>query len=120
MSNGRFRKVHERNVEEFTGAFDPAAEQARLERLTRVGNVKVGVIVGQDLIYAMQGGKVGIIHEYKPDLEFNGCFLVQYRKGKVINPDGQVGEPRDFGPFLIRFYQPDRVAEILRLDMEAA
>lgn len=115
-----FRKVHQRNIEQFTEEFDAVKEQARLERLTGVSNVKVGLIVGKDLIYAMHGGKVGIVHEYKPDLEFNGCFLVQYRKGKLATTDGEVGQPRDFGPFLIRFYQPDRVAEILRLDLEAA
>ncbi len=113
------RKVHERNVEEFTGEFDAVKEQARIARLSGVSNVKVGVIVGQDLIYAMHGGKVGIVHGYKPTFEFNGCFLVQYRKGKLVQQGGEVGQPRDFGPFLIRFYQPDRVAEILRLDMEA-
>lgn len=120
MSNGRFRKVHSANKEEFTGEFDAVKEQFRLERLTGVSNVKVGVIVGQDLIYAMHGGKVGVIHEFKPDLQFNGCFLVQYRKGKLATAGGEIGQPRDFGPFLIRFYQPDRVAEILRLDLEAA
>lgn len=120
MSNGRFRKVHERNVELFTEEFDAVREQARLERLTRVESVKVGIILGRDLIYAMHGGKVGVVHGYTPDEQFNGCYLVQYRKGKLLHPDGQVGAPRDFGPFLIRFYQPDRVAEILRLDMEAA
>ena len=115
-----FRKVHQRNVEEFTGEFDAVKEQQRLERLTGIDNIKVGLIVGQDLIYAMHGGKVSIVHGYKPDAEFNGCYLVQYRKGKMVNPDGQAGSPRDFGPFLIRFYQPDRIAEIMRLDMEAA
>ena len=114
-----FRKVHQRNIEEFTGEFDAVKEQARLERLTGVSNVKVGLIVGKDLIYAMHGGKVSIVHEYKSDLEFNGCFLVQYRKGKLITQGREAGEPRDFGPYLVRFYNPDRVAEILRLDLEA-
>lgn len=117
MSNA-IRAVHRANKEVNTDDFDAVVEQGHMERLTRNDTVKVGLVIGLDLAYAVHGGKVGVCRGYTKDPGMNGCYLVQYRRGKMIHADGQVGEPRDFGPFLLKFYHRDRIAEILRLDME--
>ena len=116
--NNAIRTVHRANREINTDNFDAVVEQAHMERLTRNDTVKVGLVIGLDLAYAVHGGKVGVCKNYTKDGQFTGCYLVQYRRGKLVWKDGEVGEPRDFGPFLLKFYHRDRIAEILRLDME--
>lgn len=116
----QIRKVHERNTEINTDEFDAVREQAVLERLTGVSSVKVGVIVGGALVYAMHGGHIGVCHNFSQDPGADGCYVVQYLKGRVLSLDNNAGIPRQWGPFQPRFYHRDRVAEILRLDRESA
>lgn len=114
--------LHRPNTEEDTGVFDIVAERAHLVRLTRNDSVKVGKFIDGAIVYAYGGEHVNIVRYVTAEGEaaaLEGCVLVQYRKGKVLGPDGKRGLPRDY-VCQRKFYHRDRVAELLRRDMEDA
>lgn len=113
--------VHSPNTETDTGVFDIVAERAALVRLTGNSSIKVGKFVDGALVYAFGGEHVNVVRWAKTEHEaatLESCVLVQYRKGRLIGPDGRKGVARDY-VCERKFYHRDRVAELLRKDGEA-
>lgn len=112
--------IHQANKEVFTGEFDCERERARLQRLAKDDTVEVIEFIDDVAMIASKSG-VSLIQLPANQKQPPGTYLVRYWKGKVYNPRfKRQGLPYDFGPYLIKFYHPDRVAEILRKHREAA
>jgi len=121
----RMADVHERNTEEWTGEFDPVFEQARLQRLTGDDSVQVIRFIEGVATVCSSGGRVQLVdvrdHGEEKCVMWSNCYIVRYWRGKVWNAEyKRKGMPFDFGPYEIKFYHPDRVAEVLRRHKEAA
>lgn len=116
--------VHAPNTEINTDNFDYVGEWQHLRRLTGVNALAVGLVVGADLHFVNHVGPgiaKGFVEPNGDDEaapRFTGMVVVQYRKGKLLGLNGQRGEAREYrcNP---KFYHRDRVAELLRRDVEA-
>jgi hypothetical protein len=120
----RMIDVHAPNKEKFTQEFDPVAEQARLQRLTGDETVQVIMFVDGVACVVSKGGRVQLVDERRQPEEAQVAladqYIVRYWKGKVWNAKyNRKGAPFDFGPYQIKFYHPDRVAEVLRKHKES-
>jgi hypothetical protein len=111
--------VHAPNTETFTAEFNPVLEQGRLERLTGDPSICVALIVGTDAVVARHDG-VDVVPNFAADMALNGCYVIGYRRGKVLAADGQRGEWFQTPPRVVSKYHPDQIAEVMRRHKESA
>lgn len=112
-------KIHKASREEFDREFDCEVERQRLVRLTGDQTIEVAEFIDNVMMLAgAHGVKMIPLHESKAPPPKS--YLVRYWRGKVWNAAyKRNGMPFDFGPYFIKYYHPDRVAEILRKHREA-
>lgn len=115
--------VHERNTEQHTGDFDCVAEQAALERMCRDDTIQVAHIMGPAIAVASTKGIVNMVpaHQLLGDGEpLSDFHIVYFWHGRVYNDAyKRQGRPFSYGPYDNKFYNRDRVAEILSRQKEA-
>lgn len=115
--------VHERNTERHTGDFDCVAEQAALERMCKDETIQVAHVFGDVVAVASTKGIVNMVPvaqllgdgEPVPD-----SHIVYFWHGRLYNAAyKRQGTPFSYGPYENKFYNRDRVAEILSRQKEA-
>lgn len=123
------KSVHYRSTEKFDGEFDFVRERDRLARLANVPGVEVHIVVADQQWAATRNGVAARVLPLEPldaarpaeerRVLGTGRALASFWASVIVRYQRRNGEIRDY-EVLRRFYHADRVAEMVRLDMEAA